>query len=307
MGMSKPKTEMKIAGLKMKNPVMTASGTFGYGEEYAPYIDLNQLGAIVVKGITLKPRHGNPVPRIAETPCGMLNAIGLQNVGLDVFVDEKMKFLRKYRVPVIVNISGDTVEEYVEIAKRLDGVPGVSGLEINISCPNIRESGLNFAQDPKMTSRIVSAVRSATKQVLIAKLSPNVTDISLIARVAEDSGADAVSLINTFPGIEIDIERRRSRLANFTGGLSGPAIRPIAVLMVWRCFKAVKIPIIGMGGIMNAEDALQFIIAGATAVAVGTASFVNPRACIEVIDGIEKYLKRHSIKDVKNLTGTLSG
>jgi dihydroorotate dehydrogenase (NAD+) catalytic subunit len=300
-----PKLAVNLGGIRLKNPVLTASGTFGYGEEYAPYLDLDRLGGIIVKGTTLKPRRGNPVPRIVETPAGMLNAIGLQNPGLDVFIREKLPYLRRLKTAVLVNISGETVAEYAEIARRLDGRPGIAGLEINISCPNVRPGHPTYAQDPRLTARIVSAVRRATRLPLLAKLSPNVTDITVPARAAEAAGADAISLINTFPGMVIDVETRRPKLASVTGGLSGPAIRPIAVLMVRKCYRAVRIPILGLGGISDARDALEFIIAGATAVAVGTANFVDPRTAAKVVAGLEQYLVRHRIPDINRLIGSL--
>jgi dihydroorotate dehydrogenase (NAD+) catalytic subunit len=306
-----PNLSVDIAGIKMKNPVMTASGTFGHGEEYADLIDLNKLGAIVVKGITLNPREGNPPPRLIETPSGMLNAIGLENPGMEVFVKEKLPFLRKFNTPLIVNIAGEKIEEYEELAKRLDDEEGISGLELNISCPNIRyqTSGSKlrtFAQDPKMTYEVVSKTRKVTKLPLITKLSPQVTDITEIARAAEEAGTDALSLINTLKGLAIDIETKKPKLANITGGLSGPAIKPVALGMVWEVYKTVSLPLIGMGGIMEASEALEFFIAGASAIALGTANFVNPRASLEVVEGIRDYLISQGIKNIKELTGTLS-
>lgn len=296
---------VNIGNIKLKNPVMTASGTFGYGEEYSEFVDLNRLGAVVVKGLSLNPREGNPPPRIIETPAGMLNAIGLQNIGIEVFIKDKLPFLRQFHTPVIANFFGDTVEEYSEAAKRLSDVEDIHGLEMNISCPNKHAGWIIFGTDPKVTFEVVSAVRRATHLPLIVKLSPNVTDIALMAKVAEDAGADAVSMINTITGMSIDIKTRRPRLANMTGGLSGPAIKPIAVRMVYEAYRAVKIPIIGMGGIMKAEDAIEFMLAGATAVAVGTANFVNPTVTIDIIHGIESFMKENSIVDVKELIGAL--
>ncbi|MFN3395937.1 MAG: dihydroorotate dehydrogenase [Thermodesulfovibrionales bacterium] len=294
---------VNIGNLTLKNPVMTASGTFGYGEEYVEFVDLNRLGAVVVKGLSLKPREGNPPPRIVETPSGMLNSIGLQNIGIERFIREKVPFLRQFDATVIVNFFGDTIEEYREAAMALSDVEGVHGLEMNISCPN-KEAGWSiFGTDPGTTHKVVSSVREATKLPLIVKLSPNVTDISMMAKVAEDAGADAISLINTITGMAIDIKTRRPKLANITGGLSGPAIRPVAVRMVWEASKAVRIPIIGMGGIMNYEDALEFILAGATAVAVGTANFVNPLVTMDIISGIEQYLMENNIKSIKEIIG----
>lgn len=293
---------VSIGHLKLKNPVMTASGTFGYGEEYSEFVDLNMLGAVVVKGISLKPMEGNPSPRICETPCGMLNAIGLQNIGLKRFLKEKLPYLRRFDIKVIVNILGNTANEYIRLSKSLDDA-GVDGIELNVSCPNVKKGGIMFGTDKKALARLISKVRqSVQRAVLITKLSPNVSSIQEFSKVAEDSGSDAVSLINTIPGMAIDIETRKPKLANITGGLSGPAIKPIAIRMVWEASKAVKIPIIGMGGIMNAEDAIEFMLAGATAVAVGTANFTNPRATIEIIEGIEAYLRKSGINSPHELT-----
>ncbi len=296
---------VKIGKLKLKNPVMTASGTFGYGEEYSEFIDLNRLGAVVVKGLSLAPKEGNPPPRIVETPAGMLNAIGLQNIGIEAFVKEKLPFLRRFDTPVIANFFGDSVEEYAEAAKRLDAADGISGLEMNISCPNKQAGWCIFGTDPRVTFEVVSAVRKATDLTLIVKLSPNVTDIALMAKVAVDAGADAVSLINTLAGMAIDVRTRKPKLGNVTGGLSGPAVKPVALRMVWEVYRAVKVPIIGMGGIMDAMDALEFILAGATAVAVGTANFINPGATIGIIKGIEAFLGENGISDIGEMTGAL--
>ncbi|MBI4825939.1 MAG: dihydroorotate dehydrogenase [Nitrospirae bacterium] len=294
-----------IGKLSLKNPVMTASGTFGYGDEFAGYFDVSRLGAIVVKGLSLKPKQGNPPPRIVETPSGMLNAIGLQNIGIDEFINGKLPFLRRQDTKVIVNFFGDSIDEYVQAAEKLSSYEGIHALEMNISCPN-KEAGWSvFGTDPKVTSNVVSAVRKATTLPLIVKLSPNVTDIAYMAKVAEDAGADALSLINTLVGMAIDIRTRRPKLANITGGLSGPAIKPVAVRMVWQCSKAVKIPIIGMGGIISAEDAVEFLIAGASAVAVGTGNFVTPLASMNVLEGIEKYMSDMGIEKVSDLTGSL--
>ncbi len=295
---------VEFAGMRFKNPVWTASGTFGYGREFSRYTDLSRLGAIVVKGLSLRPRQGNPPPRIVETPCGMLNAIGLQNVGVDNFIKEKLPFLRKVKTPVIANIFGETIEEYSEVARRLEDAGGVSALEVNISCPNVKKGGIVFGTDPGEARRVVSAVRAATRLPLITKLSPNVTDIKIMARAVVDAGSDAVSLINTMTGMAIDVERRRPRLRTVTGGLSGPAIRPVAVRMVWEAHNAVRAPVIGMGGIMTAEDALEFMIAGAAAVQVGTANFVDPDSAVKVVDGIGAYLKRHKMS-ARELTGSL--
>ncbi|HCC68950.1 MAG TPA: dihydroorotate dehydrogenase [Nitrospiraceae bacterium] len=294
-----------IGKLKLKNPVITASGTFGYGEEYSEFVDLNRLGAIVIKGLSLKPKEGNPPPRIVETPAGMLNAIGLQNIGIEAFIKDKLPFLKNFDTPVIVNFFGDTIEEYSETAKCLSEISGIHGLEMNISCPNKQAGWIVFGTDPKVTFEVVSAVRKATHLPLIVKLSPNVTDIVAMAKVTEAAGADALSLINTITGMAIDIKKQKPRLANITGGLSGPAIKPIAVRMVWECYRAVHIPIIGMGGIMCAEDAIEFILAGAVAIAVGTANFVNPRATIDILEGIEQYLCEKNITDIKELIGGL--
>jgi dihydroorotate dehydrogenase (NAD+) catalytic subunit len=296
--------EVTIAGLKFKNPVMTASGTFGYGAEFAPYTDLEKLGAIVVKGLSLYPRQGNPGPRIVETPCGMLNAIGLQNVGVDEFIEKKLPLLKGLNTHVIANIFGETIDDYMEVARRLNAVKGVSALEINISCPNVKKGGIVFGTDPSEAFRVVSAIRKSTSLPLITKLSPNVTDIKVMVKAAEDAGTDAISLINTLTGMVIDVERRRPVLATATGGLSGPAIRPVAVRMVWQAAQAAKVPLIGMGGIMNARDALEFIIAGAAAVQVGTASFIDPDAAAKVASGIEEYVQRHGVS-VRELTGSL--
>ncbi|HXX56883.1 MAG TPA: dihydroorotate dehydrogenase [Thermodesulfovibrionales bacterium] len=294
-----------IGRLKLKNPVMTASGTFGYGEEYSEFIDLNRLGAVVVKGLSLEPKEGNPPPRIIETPAGMLNSIGLQNIGIAKFIKEKLPFLGRFTVPVIANFFGDSIDEYAEAARRLSDAEGIHGLEMNISCPNKEAGWCIFGTDPKVTFGVVNAVRKATNLTLIVKLSPNVTDIGLMARVAEEAGADAVSLINTLTGMAVDIGTRRPKLANIVGGLSGPAIKPVALRMVWEASKTIKIPIVGMGGIMNATDALEFMLVGATAVAVGTANFVNPGVTREIVDGIEGFMRANEIDDVRALVGGL--
>lgn len=294
---------VQLGPLALRNPVMTASGTFGYGLEYADLVDLSALGAVVTKATTLRPRAGNPPPRTVETPSGMLNAIGLQNDGVDAFLERKLPLMRVHDVPFIVNIAGTSVEEYAALAERLD-VDGVSGIEINISCPNVKE-GVDFCLHPASTERVVRAVRERTRKCVICKLSPGVTDIADIARAAEAGGADAVSVINTLAGMVVDVEHRRPVLANGTGGLSGPAIRPVAVRMTWQVSKAVRIPVVGIGGIITARDALEFLIAGATAVQVGTGSFVNPRAALEVIDGIEEYRARHGLASVRDIIGSL--
>jgi len=284
---------------------MTASGTFGYGREFADLIDLNRLGAIIVKGLSLEPSKGNPPLRIVETRCGMLNAIGLENVGLEAFVKEKIPFLQKLATPTLVNIYGRTKEEYAELAARLEDIEAISGIEVNISCPNVKAGGAAFGAYPQTAAEVVRAVRSKTTRLLVVKLSPNVTDIVEIARSVEAAGADSVSLINTITGMAIDIESRRPKLANITGGLSGPAIKPIALRMVWQVAQSVKIPVIGVGGIMNAKDALEFLIAGAAAVQIGTANFINPRATLDVIEGIESYLIEKEISDISEIIGSL--
>ena len=294
---------VEIGKIKLKNPVMTASGTFGYGEEYAEFIDINELGAIVVKGLSLLPKEGNPPPRIVETAAGMLNAIGLQNIGIDEFLKEKLPYLRQFNTPVIVNFFGDSIEEYVKAAGRLSSADGILGLEMNISCPN-KEAGWSvFGTDPKITYNVVSSVRKATDLTLIVKLSPNVTDIALMAKTAEDAGADAVSLINTLTGMAIDIRTRKPKLANIRGGLSGPAVKPVAVRMVWECYQKIGIPIIGMGGIISADDAIEFMLAGASAVAIGTGNFINPGVTMEVLSGIRSFMSAGKINSVKELRG----
>ena len=297
--------EVNVAGIRMRTPVMVASGTFGYGSEYVDFVDLNQLGAIVVKGITSEPWPGNPMQRIIETPSGMLNAIGLQNVGVDGFISEKLPYLRDFDVPVVVNVCGETLEEYCEVTEKLDAAEGVAAIELNISCPNLDCGGMSFGVDSRLASELVTEVRERTGLPLLVKLSPNVTDIAEIARAIEDAGADGLSVINTLLGMAIDAETRRPQLANLTGGLSGPAIKPIALRMVWQVYNAVKIPIVGMGGIMTGEDAVEFFIAGASAVAVGTANFVNPRASLDVTDGIREYLESQELESIKELVGSL--
>ena len=299
----RPNLGIKLGGVNMKNPVMVASGTFAYGEEYGNYFDVSRIGAIVVKSISLKETLGNPAPRLWETASGLLNAIGLQNVGYKRFIKEKMPYLRKLDTAIIVNISGKSVEEYVELARRFDHVPGISGLELNISCPNVKEGAFAFGNNPRSTHEVVYGVRRATSMPIITKLSPNVTDVAMMAKVCEEGGSNVVSLVNTFLGMAIDPETRRPRLANGFGGLSGPAIRPLAVRMVYQTKQVVRIPVVGMGGIMTAADALEFILAGASAVAVGTANFVNPQASAEIVEGIEDYLIRHNMADVQDLVG----
>ena len=296
--------EVEIAGVKLKNPVMEASGTFGSGEEYSEFVDLNRLGAVVTKGVANVPWPGNPTPRIAETYGGMINAIGLQNPGVEVFAGRDIPFLKKYDTKIVVNVCGKTTEDYIQVVERLRDEP-VDLLEINISCPNVKEGGIAFGQDPKAVEAITKAVKAHAKQPIIMKLSPNVTDITVMAKAAEAGGADAISLINTLTGMKIDIHRRTFAVANKTGGLSGPAIRPVAVRMVYQAAKAVKLPIIGMGGICNGEDALEFILAGATAVAVGTANFHNPYATVETVEGIRRYMERYGVKAIKELIGAV--
>jgi dihydroorotate dehydrogenase (NAD+) catalytic subunit len=302
-----PALSVEIGSLKLRNPVMTASGTFGYGEEFKEYVDLEKIGAFVTKGLSLKPRAGNPTPRIVETPGGMLNAIGLQNVGIDAFIQKKVPFLRTVNTPAIANFFGYTPDEYAELAARLDAIPEVAALEVNISCPNVKQGGIVFGTDPACAASVVAACRAATSKTLIVKLSPNVTDIVEMAQACEGAGADALSVINTLTGMAIDLERRRPVLANVTGGLSGPAIKPIALRMVWQVARAVKVPVIGIGGIMSAIDALEFIVAGATAVQVGTASFVNPGAAQEIAEGMEQWLAARGIADITSLIGALEG
>jgi dihydroorotate dehydrogenase (NAD+) catalytic subunit len=305
---NKSNLEVEIGGIKLKNPVMTASGTFGYGQEYAPFVDLNKLGAMILKGITLKSKMGNPPPRIIETPSGMLNSIGLQNVGVEMLIKEKLPYLQKFNTPVIINISGDTVEEYVELTRRLGEVSkemGITGLEVNISCPNVKKGDMVWGTDAQSTYKLINSIRKATSLPLIVKLTPNVTDIKTIAQAAEEAGADALSLINTLVGMVVDIDSHKPKLANVSGGLSGPAVKPVALWLVWQVFQTVNIPVIGIGGIIKVGDALEFIIAGARAIEIGTANFVNPRVTIEIIEGIEKYLIENNIKDINELVGSL--
>ena len=295
--------KVNLAGVELKNPVMVASGTFGSGAEYSEFVDLNRLGAVVTKGVASVPWPGNPAPRIAETASGMLNAIGLQNPGIDLFSKRDLPFLEKYDTKVLVNVCGHSTEEYLDVVERLADEPRVDMLEINISCPNVKEGGIAFGQDPKAVEAITKAVKAKAKQPIIMKLSPNVTDITVMAKAAEAGGADCLSLINTLTGMKIDIERQTFAIANKTGGLSGPAVKPVAVRMVYQVANAVKIPIIGMGGICTAEDAMEFILAGATAVSIGTANFANPYTTVEVIDGIEAYMRRHGVEDINDLIG----
>ncbi len=299
-----PHMAVEIGKLKLKNPVMTASGTFGYGEEYAEYVDLNKLGAIVVKGLSLKPRLGNPPPRIIETTGGMLNAVGLQNIGVEEFIEEKLPFLRPYDVPVIANIYGETYEEYRKVARHLNDAKGVQALEINISCPNVKKGGLSFGADAKNAAAVTRRVREETDLPVIVKLTPNVTDIAAIAVAVEKAGADALSLINTLAGMSVDVKTKSACLKNITGGLSGPAIKPVALRMVWQVLQRVSLPVIGIGGILTANDALEFLILGAKAVQVGTANFINPHATMDIIAGLRHYLKLNKIKDINNIIGS---
>jgi len=300
-----PDLSVTVAGIRMKNPVLTASGTFGYGREYAPYFDLRELGALVTKGISLEPMAGNPPPRICETPSGMLNAIGLQNVGVEAFLQDKLPYLAELGIPIIVNILGHSLKEYAEVARRLDGQKGVAGLEINISCPNVARGGLSFGADPRLAARVVSRVRAVTRLPLITKLTPQVTDICRVARAVEEAGSDAVSLINTIPGMAVDIQTRRSRLGRINGGLSGPAIKPVALRLVYQVCQAVSVPVIGLGGIRTAEDALEFFIVGARAVQVGTANFIRPRAASEIIAGLRDFLIARGEASLKRVIGSI--
>lgn len=300
-----PDLRVHVAGLCLQNPIMAASGTCGYGEELHPFVDLNTLGAVVVKGLSLRPTKGNPGPRLVETACGMLNSVGLHNVGIEAFLKEKLPRLRQYRTQVVVNFFGETPGEYAAVAARASDAEGIAALEANISCPNVQQGGMLFSGDPHLTFKVVEGVRKVTALPLIVKLSPNVTDITVIARAAEDAGADAVSLVNTLLGMAIDLETRTPRLPLGFGGLSGPAIKPVALRMVWQVVQAVRIPVIGIGGITTGEDALEFLVAGATACQVGTASFVHPAACRNILDEMRRYLRRHRIATVAELCGTL--
>lgn len=297
--------KVKIGDLLLKNPVMTASGTFGYGEEFADFIDINELGGILVKGTTLNAREGNNYPRMAETPAGMLNAVGLQNKGVKHFVDVINPRLKNLETAVVVNVNGSTIDEYVQTAAAINELDNIPAIELNISCPNVKEGGMSFGVSPKAAAAVVKAVREVYKKTMIVKLSPNVTDIAEIARIAEANGADSISLINTVLGMAIDAERRCPKLSTITGGLSGPCVKPIALRMVWQVAQAVKVPIIGMGGIMTATDAIEFLLAGATAVQIGTANFIEPTATIDVLRGIEDYLERHQLNSIYDLIGAL--
>lgn len=297
--------DVKIHNLSLKNPVLTASGTFGYGEEFADFIDLSRLGGIIVKGTTGSHREGNAYPRMAETPSGMLNAVGLQNAGVDVFCQKTYPRICDIDTNVIVNVSGSSIEEYCETAAKIDALDKIPAIELNISCPNVKKGGMGFGTDPKMAAQVVSEVRKVYHKTLIVKLTPNVTSIADIAKAVEEAGADSVSLINTMLGMAVDVERRRPVLSTITGGLSGPAVKPVAVRMVWQVAKAVKIPVIGLGGIASANDALEFLMAGATAVQIGTANFLDPTVTVKVVDGLQDYLNRHNIKDIHDIIGII--
>jgi len=297
--------KVSIGELKLKNPVLTASGTFGYGEEFADFIDLTRLGGFIVKGTTLHPREGNPYPRMAETPHGMLNAVGLQNKGVHYFVEHIYPHLKDIDTNVIVNVSGSSVEDYSETAAIINELDNIPAIELNISCPNVKHGGMTFGVHPEAAAEVVSAVRKAYHKTLIVKLTPNVTDITEIAKAVEGAGADSVSLINTMLGMAIDAERRKPLLSTVTGGLSGPCVKPVALRMVWQVAKAVKVPVVGLGGIMNATDAIEFLLAGATAIEIGTANFVDPAITVKVVDGINEYLDRHGFKSVKDIIGAL--
>lgn len=303
--MSDERLHMELCGIRMQTPVLTASGTFGFGEEFADFVDLSRLGGVMVKGTTRKPRRGNDGVRITETPMGMLNCIGLENPGVEVFLNETLPRIKKYQMNVIVNISGATVEEYGELAGMLD-VDGVAAIELNVSCPNVREGGIVFGTDPKAAAAVVRAAKANTRKPVILKLSPNVTDIVSIAKACEAAGADMLSLINTLMGMEINIETRRPTLGNITGGLSGPCVKPVAVRMVWQVAQAVKIPVVGLGGISSAEDAIEFLMAGATAIEIGTANFLDPAISEKIVDGISDWLERHGCKSVREIIGCLT-
>lgn len=303
--MNKVDLNVNIGGVELQNPVMTASGTFGYAGEFEELVDLNRLGGIIVKGVSLKPSPGNPPPRIVETASGMLNAIGLENVGLEAFIKEKIPFLKKLSTPVFANIYGKTIDEYAKLAERIERIDEVTGIEVNISCPNVKAGGVAFGVEPESASRVVDAVRDRTNKPVMVKLSPNVTDITQIAKSVENAGADSVSLINTLTGMAIDIESRRPKLANITGGLSGPAIKPVALRMVWQVAQKVKIPVVGIGGIMTAQDALEFLMAGASAIQVGTANFINTHATIDIIEGIERFMVEKKVSKITDIIGSL--
>ncbi|MBF0119624.1 MAG: dihydroorotate dehydrogenase [Desulfobacterales bacterium] len=300
-----PDLKVSLGKITLKNPVMTASGTFGYGIEFEDLVDLEKLGAIIVKGLSLKPNKGNPPPRIVETQCGMLNSIGLENIGIESFINDKLPLLKKYNTPIFVNIYGKTIEEYIEISDIIDKISDISGIEVNISCPNVKAGGIAFGVDPNAAFQVISKIREKTTKFLMVKLSPNVSDIKAIAKSVENAGADAISLINTLTGMAIDIDKRTPKLANIIGGLSGPAIKPIALRMVWETVQAVKIPVVGIGGIITSNDALEFLIAGAKSIQIGTANFINPKATIDIIDGIEKFLIEKNINSITNIIGSI--
>lgn len=302
---SKVNLTVEIAGIRFKNPVLTASGTFGYGIEFAQFFDISRLGGFCTKGLSLLPMAGNPPGRIVETPAGMLNAIGLENVGVDCFIVEKLPLLEHYNTHIVANILGKSVEEFAELARRLDPFPKISCLELNISCPNIKEGGIHFGHDPRMAFDAVTEVKRNTSKPVWVKLSPNVTDVRIVARACEEAGADALTLVNTFVGMSIDVNKRRPMLSNVTGGLSGPAIRPLAVRMVYQVARAVRIPVVGIGGIMCARDALEFMMAGATAIQVGTANFTDPLAAVKVIEGLESFCREHRISDIRSVIGSV--
>jgi dihydroorotate dehydrogenase (NAD+) catalytic subunit len=300
-----PDLSVRIGSVRLKNPVLTASGTFGYGLEFLPFLDLADLGGIVVKGLSPRPRKGNPPERIVETPSGMLNAIGLQNVGVDAFLSDKLPALRAHDTAVVANVFGETIAEYVEVCEKLDAASGIAAIELNVSCPNVEAGGMVFGNDPKALGEVTRACRRATRLPLWVKLSPNVTDIRETARAAEAEGADAVTLVNTFVGMVVDVEKRRPVLANASGGLSGPAIRPLAVFMTWLVSRAVRIPVVGMGGILTGRDAVEFMMTGASAVQVGTASFIHPDAAVRVVRGLERWLADHGVGSAREIVGTL--
>ncbi|EAT14310.1 dihydroorotate dehydrogenase [Desulfuromonas acetoxidans] len=305
MSQPTPSLAVELAGLALRNPVMPASGTFGYGQEFAPYLDLEKIGAVMTKGISLRPKAGNPTPRIAETSSGMLNAIGLQNVGIDAFIRDKVPYLQTLNTPVIVNFFGNQLHEYIEVAEKLSDIEAVDAVELNISCPNVKQGGIVFGTEPCAAAEVVSGVREKLNKPLIVKLTPNVTDITVMARAVEESGADVISCVNTLTGMAVDIEKQCLHLANGTGGLSGPAIKPVALRMVYQVVRAVSVPVIGIGGIMTAKDALEFLLVGATAVQVGTANLVNPGAMSEIVDGIEQFCRDKGIDDINQWIGSL--
>ncbi len=305
MSQHTPSLAVDLAGLTLRNPVMPASGTFGYGREFAPYLDLEKIGAVMTKGISLRPKAGNPTPRIAETSSGMLNAIGLQNVGIDAFIRDKVPYLQTLDTPVIVNFFGNQLHEYIEVAEKLSDIEAVDAVELNISCPNVKQGGIVFGTEPCAAAEVVSGVRKVLNKPLIVKLTPNVTDITVMARAVEEAGADVISCVNTLTGMAVDIEKRRLYLANGTGGLSGPAIKPVALRMVYQVVRAVTVPVIGIGGIMTAKDALEFLLVGATAVQVGTANLVNPGVMAEIVDGMEQFCRDKGIDDINQWIGSL--